>query len=66
MIQLPYLDKLPFSIGIESIVGGLLPVAGDLIGFFVSLYVILLCMQFGLPAQALWKMFSNAIIDVAG
>lgn len=64
MIQIPYFNKLPFSFGIESIIGGLLPVAGDLIGFFISLYIILLCMQFGLPAEALWKMLSNAIIDV--
>jgi len=64
MIKIPYLDRLPFSFGVESIIGGLLPIAGDIIGFFLSLYVVLLCMQFGLPPAALWKMFTNCIIDV--
>ncbi|KAL7010152.1 hypothetical protein EMMF5_000172 [Cystobasidiomycetes sp. EMM_F5] len=60
----PYMNKLPFSFGVEAVLGTLLPVAGDIIGFFVSLYVVLLCMQFGLPAASLWKMLVNCIIDV--
>ncbi|CAD6568221.1 MAG: hypothetical protein CYPHOPRED_002424 [Cyphobasidiales sp. Tagirdzhanova-0007] len=64
IIQIPYLDRLPFSFGVEAIIGGLIPVVGDAIGFILGLYVVLLCMQFGLPAAELWKMFTNCVIDV--
>jgi hypothetical protein len=30
MIKIPYLDQLPFTFGIEAIIGGLLPIAGGL------------------------------------
>lgn len=63
MVSIPYLNQLPFHIGVESLIGALLPVAGDVIGFFLGLYVVLLCMQFGLSATFLWKMLTNVIID---
>jgi len=64
IVRIPGLsDKLPFSFGIDAIVGTLLPLAGDVLGLVFGLYVVLLSMQFGLPAAALGKMFINVIID---
>lgn len=36
---------------------------GDVFGFVFGLYVVLLSMQFGLPAASLGKMFLNVLID---
>lgn len=30
IVQIPYLDKLPFTFGVEAIIGSLIPVAGAL------------------------------------
>lgn len=40
-----------------------IPLTGDVLGLVFGLYVVLLSMQFGLPAAALGKMFLNVIID---
>lgn len=49
-------------IGLESLLG-LLPVAGDVIAFTLSLYIIYLGMQMGMPRGKLLFMVLNAILD---
>lgn len=31
IVRIPYLDKLPFTFGVEAIIGSLLPIAGELL-----------------------------------
>lgn len=55
--------KLPFNIGIESIIGGIIPGLGDIVGFILSLYIIFMCALFGLPLIVLGMMVSRASLS---
>ncbi|KAK3813097.1 MAG: hypothetical protein J3Q66DRAFT_347401 [Benniella sp.] len=50
------------NIGLESIVG-LIPVFGDFIGLFASLYQIYLSRLFGIPMHLLMRMLLNVVLD---
>jgi hypothetical protein len=46
---LPFLQQLPPSldIGLESIIGFIFPVAGDVLGLFMGVYIVFCCFLFG-------------------
>jgi hypothetical protein len=48
-IPLPFLQQLPPSldIGLESIIGFIFPVAGDVLGLFMGVYIVFCCFLFG-------------------
>jgi Domain of unknown function (DUF4112) len=52
-------------VGIDPILGFVLPAAGDAIGGFVSLGVLFLAVQYRVPAAVLKRMVFNVAIDVA-
>ncbi|EIN03938.1 hypothetical protein PUNSTDRAFT_138982 [Punctularia strigosozonata HHB-11173 SS5] len=60
---IPGLDRLPFDVGLEAVIGAILPVAGDFIGALAGLYVIYLCWLFGVGNWILGQMIVNVIID---
>ena len=51
-----------FRIGLDPLIG-LIPVLGDLIGFLISSYIILLASRLGAPRVVLLRMFLNVLID---
>jgi hypothetical protein len=60
-IPLPFLQQLPpaLDVGLESILGFLLPVVGDLMGSVLGLYIVFCCWLFGsLGAWTLGQMVS--------
>lgn len=60
---IPFLGRrLPFNIGIDSIIG-LIPGIGDYIGLMISLYALILMGLFGLPITLLAMMSFNIILD---
>ncbi len=61
--SIPFLgSRLPFNIGIESILG-VIPGIGDYIGLALGLYQILLCSLFGVPLSLLLWMLVNVVVD---
>ncbi|KAG8956391.1 hypothetical protein FRC04_004472 [Tulasnella sp. 424] len=63
MDALPFVSNtLPFRVGIDDIIS-LIPVWGDAVGFFLSLYQIYLAWLFGVPSFLLGRMLTNTIID---
>lgn len=58
-MPLPFLQNLPpaLDVGLEAIIGFLLPVAGDIIGFFLGLYLVFCSWLFGdVPLWVLGQM----------
>ncbi len=55
-------SRLPFNVGIESIVG-LVPGVGDSVGLLFGLYQVVICSLFGLPVPVLLWMLFNILID---
>ncbi|KAF9080975.1 hypothetical protein BGX29_001507 [Mortierella sp. GBA35] len=49
-------------VGLEAIVG-FIPVIGDFLGLFASLYQIYLCYLFAIPMHLMMRMFANVLID---
>ncbi|KAG0197128.1 hypothetical protein BGX28_009359 [Mortierella sp. GBA30] len=49
-------------VGLEAIVG-FIPVIGDFLGLFASLYQVFLCSLFGIPLHLLLRMLINVLID---
>ncbi|KAF9122821.1 hypothetical protein BGX30_001761 [Mortierella sp. GBA39] len=52
------------SVGLESIVG-FIPVIGDFLGLFASLYQIYLCYILGIPINIMMRMMANVLVDFA-
>ncbi|KAI1316570.1 hypothetical protein EDD11_009835 [Mortierella claussenii] len=50
------------NVGLEAIVG-FIPVVGDFMGLFASLYQIYLSFLFGIPAHLMLRMLANVLID---
>ncbi|KAG0275703.1 hypothetical protein BGZ95_008468 [Linnemannia exigua] len=50
------------NVGLEAIVG-LIPVVGDFLGLFASLYQIYLCYLFNIPVHLMLRMLANVLID---
>lgn len=60
---IPFLGRrLPFNVGIDSILG-VIPVVGDYIGLLLSLYALALSALFGLPLPLLGMMLFNILLD---
>lgn len=57
-------SRLPFNIGVESIVG-VIPGVGDYIGLVLGLYQVMLCSLYGLPLSVLLWMLFNVLVDCA-
>ncbi|GAC98148.1 major facilitator super [Pseudozyma hubeiensis SY62] len=55
-------SRLPFNIGVESIVG-IIPGVGDYVGLILGLYQILLCALYRLPLTVLLWMLFNVLLD---
>ncbi|KAF9978412.1 hypothetical protein BGZ65_007011 [Modicella reniformis] len=51
-----------FNIGLESIIG-LIPVIGDFIGMFASMYQVYLSYLFNIPKELMLRMLLNVVID---
>ncbi|KAF9423017.1 hypothetical protein BGZ76_003710 [Entomortierella beljakovae] len=51
-----------FHVGIEAIVG-FIPVIGDFLGMFASLYMVYLCYLFDIPTDLMMRMLANVVID---
>ncbi|KAF9089161.1 hypothetical protein BGX27_002546, partial [Mortierella sp. AM989] len=49
-------------VGLEAIVG-FIPVIGDFMGMFASLYMVYLCYLFGIPIHLMMRMLVNVLID---
>lgn len=54
--------RLPFNIGLDSILG-FIPIVGDVAGLILSLYAVFLCALFGLPIPVLAYMLVNVAVD---
>ncbi|KAG0275971.1 hypothetical protein BGZ96_003528 [Linnemannia gamsii] len=50
------------NVGLEAIVG-FIPVIGDFLGLFASLYQVFLCYLFGIPLHLMMRMLANVLID---
>lgn len=60
---IPFLGRrLPFNIGVDSIIG-LIPGVGDYLGLMLSLYGFALSLLFGLPIPLLAMMIFNIVLD---
>jgi len=62
------LDSIPLNgfnlpIGLESIIGFIIPTIGDIIGLVLGLYQIYLTSFFDIPLDLLLKMFMHVLID---
>lgn len=55
-------SRLPFNIGVESIIG-IVPGVGDYVGLVLGLYQILLCSLFGVPLTVILWMILNVVVD---
>ena len=51
-----------FRIGLDPIIG-LIPGFGDALGLILSLYIVWIGIQLGLPQEKIFRMVTNAIID---
>ncbi|KAF9924049.1 hypothetical protein FBU30_005923 [Linnemannia zychae] len=50
------------NIGLEAIIG-FIPIIGDFLGLFASLYQIYLCCLFNIPMHLIMRMLANVLID---
>ena len=53
---------LGFKFGLDPLLG-LIPGIGDVIGLFLSLYLLWIGMRMNLPSEKISKMFSNIVFD---
>lgn len=53
----------PYRIGLDGLIG-LLPGFGDVIGAFLSAYILLEAMQLGVPKTTLLRMVGNIVIEM--
>jgi hypothetical protein len=51
-----------YRIGLDPIMG-LIPGGGDVVGLFLSAYLVLECLRFRLPTETLFRMVGNLVLD---
>lgn len=52
----------PYRIGLDPIMG-MIPGGGDVVGLFLSAYLVLECLRFRLPTETLFRMVGNLALD---